>query len=1461
MKLFLSLIILSVCLLVIMYICSLNRCLNPIETFLSDPLTLPVSKIFDSQIDILKDNHTDIIQQINDAQSNIIVIGSNIIKENYLYNKAVGSSNINTKKINTLDNRIKALNNKINEFNNLFEEWKASHGDDILNSLTLENVTSSNLENVKTSFENTRSEIVIRLQNTLNILKKPEYMITNFVNKITIEQMNKLIELLQEIDVYYTKCLEIFKNVSGVDIDEKMITNNWVEYTKHACTSTTGVCWLPNDKIDGGLIRKNYGYVYDIPEDWLANGTTCTRNVNAELQDECLENIPILDDTCNGTERSVYQIKNFGNDPRDNTYDSATYTHFPNVGDVGNFDSESNVICTIDFKGVKGTDYYLSEETAKDISSDNCHKNGVYGVQRFSCWGIKEANKATLLDVKRDILPSNTEAVNLGTYSKQWSDVSKNNNIGLCVPNDTCRTEEDLKAHIDTIKSPNNWKCFETKSIDDLTVLQENTNLYKRTFTTGLWNINTNDRSESSTNVQETCRTLEDVQKNVDCLKDNHFCYTVDDANNTKLDDTKIYKTYSVGETNDVTTMKCSTDDTCISFEDANKEAKSNCMNGDICYTILPNQTTNGHELHESLTISPIPDASDNTFVNGFTRYYNENLELPTCIVRNCDQEKNALTKTELCSKQQTQCYIRNTDFIKTNKRENSTMVYSESKDVCEPLADCIQIPFCSYQKVLTNSDTRFDPSDINKTDCSNKLQYGKKYEWLLETNHNDSVTNPSDNLTNYNKWTSTLTGDNLTCVRDESIVSNHLVPQIVNGENDETFVCACDDDKHYELKYFREPNFSDNNGRGYTEKDLQDMCKDTDCADIPYYSAKVKTADNQCIGDDQIEKSANTVGSIKCNNVCQTSCLSTGNLESTTSTNLQATQCFAFGRTDQIPKYVYVSVQGELGTCTSEACGTGTSCTEPPNETFSSRNDAITKGWRAEETYTNNCPVNFKSTSTNSQNKQKQYNVIYKKDFADYTHPTEEGCVPYSGTKVLPPVVENGTDYCPEDCVYNYTEWGQCVLNQSGSSKQTRTVQNFGPFHNGSLCDGNTILEETCIFPSPPVLSENNKVHNAFTCNFIPGSNGGVDSSRVTFVINSIAPSANVVLTANEVRVTNCAPSTNYTLSIKKMVDGVAYNTLISNVLSVTTSPPKIGEYHVTAINYQSLANSMQRNCAITFDLFYTPETEDANFTFWWGSYISTGSNRIIGFHRKSGSFFHEAHNWTNEGPKYTFPPVPAEGEWMRVGISFSNNGRHCYFIVNDKIDYHIGRHGGDGPPATIQTGTQMGIVLYANSPHRLPIRNISIYNNTITTSDLTTTPSGRIAHWTGESLISEKGYELEIFPRAVPGKRDPWYYQINGPFLHLRNNLKPDPPPPQQQYEGWYVYPKSNYNASVIERIWDISIDDVLKVGLSYTNCYAIVHTLNHYSYICTYGTLSIGSQLEGRTTFVKTSAILNK
>jgi hypothetical protein len=205
---------------------------------------------------------------------------------------------------------------------------------------------------------------------------------------------------------------------------------------------------------------------------------------------------------------------------------------------------------------------------------------------------------------------------------------------------------------------------------------------------------------------------------------------------------------------------------------------------------------------------------------------------------------------------------------------------------------------------------------------------------------------------------------------------------------------------------------------------------------------------------------------------------------------------------------------------------------------------------------------------------------------------------------------------------------------------------------------------------------------------------------------------------------------------------------------------------------------------CSVTLDVFFTPENSKSAFYIDWGSYVPGHygpSLRQFSFNRNTGQFHYHAHSWTLNYTFSNLDPVPAEGEWMRIGVTarphsqygcnFPN--RHFDFIVGNQMGRATNYSGfGNDCKLAFKTGNQRGLQFSTNSEEKFFIKEISIYNTNMNGSDLETQKPGRIAYWSGNNTTDEmKGYLLKTVQTNI-------IRQGHDGFLpDARSGLKPDP------------------------------------------------------------------------------------
>jgi hypothetical protein len=651
-----------------------------------------------------------------------------------LFNIATIAHGSNVTSINDLGSSIDNLDNLISTFDN-----------EILDTDTnVDTITVSELDQRITKLKGLHQTLI----DTLNVQLKNS--IPNDWH-LDLQMMQSKIERLTDIISYYENVKKTLVNdntflpvVPNISLE---FDNKW-QQMNDMCKSEVGECWLRDSDNEQSYSKMSFDHIHTKPEDWPNNLSTCERNVKEMNgnQDTCIDTkntASFLNTACEHiADISLYDVGN-----------TAEYTHIPNSrynASRSGSGTNEKINCSVDHSGTLNETYFTDINVVKEKATNNCHNNGHHGEDRFSCWGLD-----TGIDINnQSIVSRDAQIKKLNTFSKLWSDTtSSSNKHGSCLINDSCRSESELREHVDHIKEPNNWQCHTVlQSADGLTVSKNQTDSYKKVYTPGTWNTTSNTRDlRTIAYADDTCRSLADANAHTNCLNGNYKCYEVNGQNNV-VEKSIVKKVYTQPlNVNDATTIgTCNTTNPCLTLEQAQSDASGSCVNPDTCYTI----DTGGGQMVSSMSISELP-AIANSFSAGKLTYFNS--QNNNCLTRSCDFPNSTNAET-LCTSQTTKCY--NSD----NTTTDQPMVYANG--LCNKPSTCQQERSCTYQTVYTDSSHTFNSGDIDKTDCTSST--GTQHAWLLESVHSDSDNNRND----YSKWSSDLSGANNFCSRNQTEIN-----------------------------------------------------------------------------------------------------------------------------------------------------------------------------------------------------------------------------------------------------------------------------------------------------------------------------------------------------------------------------------------------------------------------------------------------------------------------------------------------------------------------------------------------------------------------------------------------------------------------------------------------------------------------------------------------------------------
>lgn len=735
----------------------------------------------------------------------------------------------------------------------------------------------------------------------------------------------------------------------------------------------------------------------------------------------------------------------------------------------------------------------------------NCLKQDFLASGNFECWEIDEANN----------ISSTSHFRNYYTLG-QWNSNDNQNEMGYCTTKimKDCRTKFDVEAQADCLTN-DNWTCgrlnFQphASNIGHVEVMN-NGNQMNKSYTPLNYNeINIENKGRGVCVTRPLCLNPEELNREMLCHndEDNYRCWTVNGDHSASLTMNDMYKIYNKND------GECVTNNTCLSKDDALSIAEEAChaSETDRCYSI------DNDIIHEDGSIGFTLSDDENGYTEGrLTKFVEASDTRSVCQKRTCPSSKESL-----CQSLSVSCYLDNPgNLIKTNANgthnmETVNMEYNQSLDKCVIPETCKQIPYCSYNNVLTGSSTSFNIEDVNGLDCSAGEAYGVKHTWMLESSSQDSINNPMNNTNDLYKWT--FIGDNAensSCVRDPSIPNTSIPPPISEETNE--FTCQCTENNYSsDMHYFINDDFSDNNGSGF--ESVEDICGPNDCGERTYHQAKVRLI--SCYGEKYKDVTSN-VGTYNCikHAACRRKCLNIGQIDGEpiiVPNDQNNIQCYAPVTNDQINKFSYDET---LGTCSSNDCsdtlyggcpyqsigdndGWGTreivTGTDNKNNSFN-HNPVDGEIFRLVDTELlrdgNTNTINY-DTRTDEQEgcpDRSDHTVpdtnYTKKSVYKYTRTVTQDndgvCVQVPDKKQVKYTIENDDTPCPKDCVYYWETdsngnpiYGDCSSNcrEMSTSSVTKT-QNY------LTRQGNSVSNSTCPTPTQDELDS-----HTVTCESIP--------------------------------------------------------------------------------------------------------------------------------------------------------------------------------------------------------------------------------------------------------------------------------------------------------------------------------------------------------------------------------------
>ena len=627
MKIFFCVIISSF-ILILLYVYILQNRKKPIEGFndwlysMDKATTIPDSYI-KTQVVAKEGNES----KIHDTNSIIADLNDNIAIENNLFNIATITHGSNVTSIHDLGSTIDNLENLISTFDN-----------EILDAnMDVNTITISELDQRITKLKDLHQTLIdslnVQLKNSI-----PDGWHQN------LPIMQSKIERLTDIILYYENVKKTLVNdntflpvVPNISFE---FENNW-QRMNDMCKSEVGECWLRDSDNEKIYSKMSFDHIHTKPEDWPNNLSTCERNVKEMNgnQDTCIDTkntASFLNTACDHIDSiSLYEVGN-----------TAEYTKIPNsLFNASKSGSGMNekINCSVNHSGTLNETYFTDINVVKEKATNNCHNNGHHGEERFSCWGMDNG-----IDINnQSIVSAGAQIKNLNTFSKSWSDTtSSSNKHGSCLINDSCRSESELREHVNHIKEPNNWQCRTvSQSADGLTVSNNQVNTYKKVYIPGTWNSTTNTRNTRTiTYADDSCRSLADANAHTNCLSSgNYKCYEIDGQNNVVEKGLTVKKVYTqpTNVTDPNTIGTCNTTNPCLTFEQAQNNAQTNAQ------TLCTSQTIKCYN-------------ADNTTTDQNMVYANGQCSKPST----CQEERSCIYQTVYTDNSQT---FNSGDIGKTN--------------------------------------------------------------------------------------------------------------------------------------------------------------------------------------------------------------------------------------------------------------------------------------------------------------------------------------------------------------------------------------------------------------------------------------------------------------------------------------------------------------------------------------------------------------------------------------------------------------------------------------------------------------------------------------------------------------------------------------------------------------------------------------------------------------------------
>jgi hypothetical protein len=482
------------------------------------------------------------------------------------------------------------------------------------------------------------------------------------------------------------------------------------ELSKKVCEAKSDTCIM--ERVDQNTNLKsyytsNYGYEFDESKWTQKDGCTakseqCFAFENLNETSACKDkhqDLYFIDQI----DSARYFTQNFGSKPY-LVQDSSDYKEWG--CEIKELDNGKPTL--------RGAEDITDVEVIKQIASSNCIESGHgYGVVAYEC---VETDGALINPLRKD----------LNNKSKSWNNKNINKGkttYGECLINNTCRTETDVLAEIACLQKPNNdgdmynhnWNCFSTSGDDKTNIQKVDESKYRKKYTKGKWDdakmqwVSNND---SCIIDNETCRTLDDADAHVACLKgdDNWQCHAlshepsatnisgVQNILNERYYWNKKYEPLTAAVTSSNkgkgTCITTPSGGECRRKEDVDAEIRCHTKNNHVCWTVDPTNDENAIKTNDvkNKYTKPSPNDSVEYVTKSTDGFHEANCAINTeckseAEVRGVSEMNRIANLQQQCVDLSDMCYTYDspTDTIKSERK----YTWNPNSTQCDAMAPC----------------------------------------------------------------------------------------------------------------------------------------------------------------------------------------------------------------------------------------------------------------------------------------------------------------------------------------------------------------------------------------------------------------------------------------------------------------------------------------------------------------------------------------------------------------------------------------------------------------------------------------------------------------------------------------------------------------------------------------------------------------------------------------------------